>query len=39
MRKDDPGRHGRIWPEANSETTDYETVVGDIEDCHVRSLG
>jgi hypothetical protein len=24
MVDDDLGRHGRIWPEANSETTDFE---------------
>jgi hypothetical protein len=30
MVEDDPGRHGRIWPEADSETTDFGTVVADL---------
>jgi hypothetical protein len=33
MVDDDLGRHGRIWPEANSETTDFETVVADLLTC------
>jgi hypothetical protein len=28
--EDDLGRHGRIWPEAVSETTDFDTVVADL---------
>jgi hypothetical protein len=30
MVEDDLGRHGRIWPEALSETTDFKTVVADL---------
>jgi hypothetical protein len=30
MVEDDLGRLGRIWPEADSDATDCETVVGDL---------
>jgi hypothetical protein len=30
MMEDDLGRLGHIWPEADSETTDFETVVTDL---------
>jgi hypothetical protein len=30
MVEDDLGRHGRIWPETDSETTDFKTVVADL---------
>jgi hypothetical protein len=30
MAEDDLGRLGHIWPEANSETADFETVVSDL---------
>ena len=27
---DDLGRNGRVWPETDDETTDLETVIGDL---------
>jgi hypothetical protein len=30
MVEDDLGRLGHIWPEADSETTDFETIVTDL---------
>ena len=30
---DDLGRHGRVWREADAETTDLETVITDLLEC------
>ena len=30
---DDLGRHGRVWREADPETTDLETVITDLLEC------
>jgi hypothetical protein len=39
MVADDLGRTGRIWPEADMEATDLETVVQDLLSGQYKNLG